>query len=67
MTTDEVQGLSNGMTESAVVERLGKPDKINRSDYGSFETAQFVYRKKGFGYDYAYIYFRNRRLESVQY
>ena len=66
-SAEEVQGLHQGMSEKEVVEKIGKPWDINRSDYGEYETAQFVYKTKGMSYDRIYIYFEDHRLTSIQY
>lgn len=64
-TTEQARSLQQGMTEREVVERLGRPQDINRSDYGDYETAQFVYQSGM--YEYIYVYFEDYRLTSVQY
>jgi hypothetical protein len=65
VTKDKVADLQVGMTEMQVVERIGKPNDINRSQGQGYERAQFVYHIGQ--YDRAYVYFENRRLSSVQY
>lgn len=65
VTKDKIAALEVGMTEMQVVERIGKPDDINRTQGQGYERAQFVYRIGQ--YDQAYVYFEDRRLSSVQY
>jgi len=63
----DVANLQQGMTKQQVVDKLGRPWDINRSDYGDYTKTQFVYQEAYTTADRLYIYFRNGRLTSTQY
>jgi len=67
VTADQIRGLQEGMTETEVVERIGRPTDINRTEASYGSSAQFVYSNYGQQYEAAYVYFEDGRLTSVQY
>lgn len=63
----EIAALREGMTKQKVVDKLGNPWEINRSNYGDYTRTQFVYKEYGSAYEYLYVYFENGYLTSTQY
>ena len=64
---ENFRSLSQGMTETQVVEQVGRPSNINRTKASYGTRTQFVYRAYGGPGNAAYVYFRDGRLSSVQY
>jgi hypothetical protein len=64
VTRSEIESLEQGMSERQVVERIGKPLKINRTKGRAGKSAQFVYNTPS---GRAYVYFEEYELVSVQY
>lgn len=65
VSDEEIRALEQGMTEKQVVEKIGNPREINRTETARGERAQFVYRQPP--NDWAYLYFEDHTLVSMQY
>lgn len=65
VTRDKIEALEVGMTETQVVEKIGRPTDINRTKAAGYTRAQFVYPLGQ--YERAYVYFEDGYLSSVQY
>jgi outer membrane protein assembly factor BamE (lipoprotein component of BamABCDE complex) len=62
---EKIQQVEPGMTEKEVADMLGNPYDVNRTEYESFKTSQFVYRTSE--YSRAYIHFEDYEVTSVSY
>lgn len=62
--------LAIGMTRSQVIASIGKPFEINKSTYSWGTTEQWRYKYYStladIHYEFAYVYFKNGRVESWQ-
>ena len=62
---EKIEQVEPGMTEKEVVEMLGNPYDLNRTEYEGFTTSQFVYRTSEYGR--AYIHFEDYEVTSISY